>query len=229
MLRGIDAVIFDLDGVVTRTARAHARAWKETFDPYLEALGQAPFDPVADYRRYVDGKPRRDGVRSFLAARGIPASEPRIARIAAKKDAMFREALRADGVEVFETSVALIGGLRSRGVKTAVVSASRHCAAVLDAAGIAELFDARVDGNDAARLKLDGKPAPDTFLRAAELLGVAPARAAVVEDSLAGVEAGRRGGFAVVIGVDRAQQATALRAHGATHVVRDLAELEAAA
>lgn len=229
MLRDIDAVIFDLDGVVTRTARVHARAWKETFDPYLEALGERPFDAVSDYRRYVDGKPRRDGVRSFFAARGIPASEARVARIAAKKDAMFTEALRRDGIEVFESSVAFIGRLRKRGVKTAVVSASRNCAAVLEAAGIADLFDARVDGNDAARLKLAGKPAPDTFLRAAEELGVAPSRAAVVEDALAGVEAGRRGGFAVVIGVDRAHQAPALRAHGATRVVRDLAELEAAA
>lgn len=229
MLRDIDAVIFDLDGVVTRTARVHARAWKETFDPYLEALGERPFDPVADYRRYVDGKPRRDGVRAFFAARGIPASETRVARIAAKKDAMFTEALRSDGVEVFESSVTFIGRLRARGVKTAVVSASRNCTTVLDAAGIADLFDARVDGNDAARLRLPGKPAPDTFLRAAEALGVAPERAAIVEDSVAGVEAGRRGGFAVVIGVDRAHQAAALRAHGATRVVRDLAELEAAA
>ncbi|MDH3318291.1 MAG: beta-phosphoglucomutase family hydrolase [Betaproteobacteria bacterium] len=227
-LDGLAAVIFDLDGVVTRTARVHARAWKETFDPLLAPAGQAPFDPAADYLRHVDGKPREDGVRSFLAARGIAATEDEIRTLAARKDALFHERLK-DGVEVFATSLALIRDLRRRGVRTAVVSASRNCIEVLRAAGALELFDARVDGNDAARLGLAGKPAPDTFLHAARLLGVVPARAAVVEDALAGVEAGRAGGFAEVIGVDRAGQAAALREHGATRVVRDLGELELAA
>jgi beta-phosphoglucomutase family hydrolase len=224
----IDAVIFDLDGVVTKTAKVHAAAWKETFDPLLARLGQPPFDPIAEYLSHVDGKPREDGVRSLLAARGIPAAEDEMQTLAARKDALFQERL-ADGVEVFATSIELIRSLRQRGMRTAVVSASRNCEAVLRAAGALELFDARVDGNDAARLGLAGKPAPDTFLHAARLLGVPPASAAVVEDALAGVEAGRRGGFAEVIGVDRAGQATALREHGATRVVRDLSELETAA
>jgi beta-phosphoglucomutase family hydrolase len=219
------AVIFDLDGVVTRTAKVHARAWKETFDPLLARAGQPPFDIAADYLRHVDGKPREDGVRSLLAARGIAATEDEIRDLAARKDALFRERLQ-DGVEVFPSSLELIRDLRRRGVRTAIVSASRNCVDVLRAARALELFDARVDGNDAARLGLAGKPAPDTFLHAARLLEVAPARSAVVEDALAGVEAGRAGGFAEVIGVDRAGQAAALRGHGATRVVRDLAELE---
>jgi beta-phosphoglucomutase family hydrolase len=220
-LDGIDAVIFDLDGVVTRTARLHAQAWRAAFDPI-------PFDPVADYLRHVDGKPRLEGVRSFLAARGIAATEQEVRAIGERKNALFLERLRA-GVEVYESTLALIHALRRRGARTAVVTASRNGEAVLRAAGALDLFDARVDGNDAARLGLAGKPAPDTFLHAAQLLGVTPARAAVVEDALAGVEAGRAGGFAEVIGVDRAGQAAALREHGATRVVHDLAELEDAA
>jgi len=227
-LDGIAAVIFDLDGVVTRTARVHARAWKDSFDPLLARAGQAPFDTASDYLQQVDGKPREDGVRDFLAARGIAATEAEVRALAQHKDALFHERLK-DGVEIFPTSIALIRELRRRGLRTAVVSASRNCVEVLRAAGALELFDARVDGNDAARLGLAGKPAPDTFLHAAKLLGVAPARAAVVEDALAGVEAGRAGGFAEVIGVDRAGQAPALREHGATRVVRDLGELELAA
>jgi beta-phosphoglucomutase family hydrolase len=216
-LEGIDAVICDLDGVVTRTAQVHARAWKEAFAPL-------PFDPVADYLRYVDGKPRLDGVRAFLAARGIEASEAQVRDIGERKNRLFLERVK-DGVEVYASTLELIRALRARGVRAAVVTASRNGEAILRAAGLAELFDARVDGNDAARLGLAGKPAPDTFVHAAQLLGVPPARAAVVEDSLAGVEAGRAGGFAEVIGVDRSGQAEALRAHGATRVVRDLAEL----
>lgn len=222
-LHGIDAVIFDLDGVVTRTARVHARAWKETFDPLLAQRGQPPFD-AADYLRHVDGRPRRDGARALLAARGIAAGEDEVRALAERKDARFLELVR-DGVEVYEGTLALIRALRRRGVRTAVVTASRNGAAILRAAGLEALFDARVDGDDAARLGLAGKPAADTFLHAAALLGVPPARAAVVEDALAGVAAGRAGGFAAVIGVDRAGQADALRAHGATLVVRDLAEL----
>jgi len=222
-LTGLDAVIFDLDGVVTRTAKVHERAWKETFDPLLASRGQPPFEN-ADYLRDVDGKPREDGVRAFLAARGIALGEDEVRALAARKDALFRERVK-EGVDVFPSSIALIRALRARGVRTAVVTASRNCDAVLRAAKAADLFDARVDGNDAARLGLAGKPAPDTFLRAAQDLGVPPARAAVVEDAQAGVAAGRAGGFRTVVGVDRAGQAEALRAHGATIVVRDLAEL----
>jgi len=221
-------MIFDLDGVVTRTAKVHARAWQETFDPLLARLGQPPFDPAADYLRHVDGKPRLDGIRDFLAARGIAAGEDEVRALGERKNARFLDLLK-DGVEVFGSSVDLIRALRRDGVRTAVVTASRNGEAVLRAAGVESLFDARVCGNDAARLGLAGKPAPDTFLHAARLLGVAPTRAAVVEDALAGVEAGRAGGFGAVIGVDRAGQAAALREHGATHVVRDLAELELAA
>jgi beta-phosphoglucomutase family hydrolase len=220
-LDGIDAVIFDLDGVVTRTARLHAQAWQAAFDPI-------PFNPVADYLRHVDGRPRLEGVRSFLAARGIAATEQEVRAIGERKNALFLERLR-EGVEVYQSTLALIHALRRRGVRTAVVTASRNGEAVLRAADAQDLFDVRVDGNDAARLGLAGKPAPDTFLHAARELGVAPVRAAVVEDALAGVEAGRAGGFGAVIGVDRAGQAAALREHGATHVVRDLAELEPAA
>jgi beta-phosphoglucomutase family hydrolase len=217
-LERLDAVIFDLDGVVTQTAKVHAAAWREAFRPL-------DFDPVADYRRYVDGKPREDGARDFLAARGVEHPEEKVRAIAARKDALFKDRIRR-GVDVYESTLALIRALRARGVRTAVVTASRNCDAVLRAAKAQDLFDARVDGNDAARLGLPGKPAPDTFLHAARLLGVPPARAAVVEDALAGVAAGRAGGFAAVIGVDRAGQAAALREHGATRVVRDLGELE---
>jgi beta-phosphoglucomutase family hydrolase len=219
-LEGIDAVIFDLDGVVTRTARVHAQAWKEAFAPL-------PFDPQSDYLRYVDGKPRLDGVRSFLAARGIEADEDEVRRIGERKNKLFLERVK-EGVETYDATVDLVRALRARGMRTAMVTASRNGAAILRAAGLEDLFDARVDGNDAARLGLAGKPAPDTFVHAAKLLGVPPARAAVVEDALAGVEAGRAGGFGQVIGVDRAGQAAALRAHGATRVVRDLGELGAA-
>lgn len=220
-LDGIDAVIFDLDGVVTRTAKVHAQAWQEAFAPL-------PFDPVADYLRYVDGKPREHGIRDFLAARGIVAGEAEVRGIGERKNRLFLERV-TQGVEVYQSTLDLIRALRRRGVRIALVTASRNADAVLQAAGIHDLFDARVDGNDAARLGLAGKPAPDTFLHAAKALGVAPKRAAVVEDALAGVEAARRGDFGAVIGMDRAAQAEALRAHGATLVVRDLGELELAA
>ncbi len=217
-LDGIDAVIFDLDGVVTRTAKVHAQAWQEAFAPL-------PFDPVADYLRYVDGKPREHGIRDFLAARGIVAGEAEVRDIGERKNRLFLERVTR-GVEVYQSTLDLIRALRRRGVRVALVTASRNADAVLQAAGIHDLFDARVDGNDAARLGLAGKPAPDTFLHAAKALGVAPRRAAVVEDALAGVEAAHRGGFGAVIGMDRAAQAEALREHGATLVVRDLGELE---
>jgi len=226
--RGIDAVIFDLDGVITRTARVHARAWKGALDPLLEKRGQSPFDEQADYRRYVDGMARVDGARAFLGARGIIVTDQELRALCENKNALYLQILEADGVEVYQSSVAFVRELRRRGIRTGVVSASRNCSAVLRSAGALNLFDAKVDGIDAERLALAGKPAPDVFLYAAKLLGVAPARAAIVEDALAGVEAGRRGGFAVVVGVDRGAQAEALRARGATTVVRDLAELKAA-
>ncbi len=232
-----DAAIFDLDGVVTRTARLHARAWKAMFDEFLAGGGRragAPFDIDRDYREYVDGKPRLDGVRSFLASRGIelPLGEPddpphlrTIRNLAKRKNALFLEALARDGAEVFASSIALVKALRAAGFRTAVVSSSRNCVPVLESVGATECFDAKIDGVDAAERGLAGKPAPDIFLAAAEALGVAPPRAVVFEDALAGVAAARAGGFGCVIGVDRADQADRLRAHGAHVVVSDLSQL----
>lgn len=236
----VRTVIFDTDGVVTDTARVHAAAWKRVFDAFLRAraaeLGEElrPFDVRADYLRYVDGKPRLDGVRSFLASRGIalpedaPADDPRretVRALGARKDAYFLDQVRRYGVAAFPSTVALVRELRRRGARTAAVSASRNCARVLAAAGVAGMFDARVDGVDAARLGLPGKPDPALFLEAARRLGVPPERAAVVEDAFAGVEAGRRGGFGLVVGVDRGGQRDALYARGAGVVVADLDEL----
>jgi len=238
------AVLFDLDGVLTQTARVHAGAWKRLFDRFLEQRsarnGEAfvPFDLDADYRRYVDGKPRYDGVAAFLASRGIalpqgaPEDAPGMQTVRALgnlKDQYFLEHLKARGVEAYETSVALVRRLRALGIRTAAVSSSVNCAAVLEAAGIGVLFDARVDGTDLARSDLRGKPAPDAFLEAARRLGVAPVRAVVVEDAVAGVEAGRAGGFGCVIGVDRSGHALALRKAGADVVVSDLAQVATAA
>ena len=235
-----DAAIFDLDGVVTRTARVHAAAWKHLFDDFLRArAGETgepfrPFDADADYATYVDGKPRFDGVASFLKSRGIelPWGEPGDAEDKAtiyglgnRKNRYFRERLAHDGVDVFESSVRFLHELRETGIKTALVSSSRNAAAVLDTAGLTDLFDARIDGNDLARLALKGKPAPDLFLLAADRLGAAPKRAIVVEDAISGVEAGRAGGFAHVIGVDRRGVPEALRRAGADIVVPDLAFL----
>ena len=231
-----DAVIFDLDGVITRTADLHAAAWKQMFDAFLgqHAPRQPPFDAHAEYLNHVDGKPREEGVRSFLSARGIelPEGSPRdgperdtIHGLGGRKDRLFREQLARQGAQVFDSSLVLIRELRRAGIRTAVVSASRNCQAVLDSVGATMLFDAKVDGIDAQREQLAGKPAPDTFLAAARRLGVRPQRAVVVEDALAGVQAGRAGGFSLVIGVDRGDQAQALRAHGADVVVKDLAQL----
>ncbi|MGE5320402.1 MAG: HAD family hydrolase [Hyphomicrobiaceae bacterium] len=230
-----DAVIFDLDGVVTRTARLHAAAWKQMFDAYLQSRGgQSPFDEQGDYRRYVDGKPRNDGVRSFLQARGIelPEGSPddapeqeTIYALGKRKNARFLQLLEEEGAEAFDSTLELIHALRRAGIRTAVVSASRNCVPVLKSVGALELFDAKVDGIDAQQSRLSGKPAPDMFLAAARQLGVPPQRAVVFEDALAGVEAGRAGGFALVIGVDRAGQAEALRQHGADAVVQDLAQV----
>ncbi len=236
----LDAVLFDMDGVVTRTARLHAAAWAELFDDLLRRRAAEdgepfrPFDPKGDYLAYVDGKPRRDGARSFLAARGIelPEGDPTdgpeadtIHGIGKRKDALFTHRLRAEGAEVFATTIDLIRALRERGVKTAVVTSSRNGREVLRAAGIEGLFDARLDGLDADQLGLRGKPHPDPFLECAERLGVLPPRAVVVEDAVSGVEAAVRGGFGLAIGVDRGGNRDALAAQGADLVVADLGEL----
>jgi trehalose 6-phosphate phosphatase len=236
--RDFDAVIFDLDGVITRTARVHAEAWKRLFDDFLrERAGGKPFrafDIGTDYPRYVDGKPRFDGVASFLQSRGIelPWGEPddgedakTVHGLGKRKNRYFHEHLAREGVEVFESSVRLLRALRRAGIKTALVSSSRNAAAVLATAGLVDLFDARIDGVDLAALHLKGKPAPDLFLLAAERLGVAPARAIVVEDAVSGVEAGRAGHFGHVIGIDRHGMPEALREAGADLVVPDLAFL----
>lgn len=234
-----DAVVLDLDGVVTRTAEVHAAAWKILFDDFLAKRTPAgeqyvPFDIETDYRRYVDGKPRYDGVRSFLEARGIdlpygdPQDEPgqeTVCGLGNRKNQLFREKLRADGVQLYDSSIALIHALRHAGIRTAVVSSSRNCQMVLEVAGIADLFDARVDGTDLQRLELAGKPAPDMFQEANRRLDSDPRRTVGVEDATAGVEAAKAAGFACVIGVDRSGQGDALRAHGADLVVSDLGEL----
>lgn len=235
-----DAVLFDLDGVLTATAKVHAACWKRLFDEFLEeraaATGEAlkPFDIVEDYKRYVDGKLRYEGVRSFLGSRGIdlpegtpeePPGNGTICGLGNRKDAMVQDMLEAEGVEVYEGSVKLVEQLRRRGIRTAVVSASKNCKVVLEAARISHLFDQVVDGEVAERLRLPGKPQPDTFLVAAERLGVVPERAVVVEDAISGVQAGRAGGFGLLIGVDRKGDPESLRQGGADIVVRDLSEL----
>jgi beta-phosphoglucomutase family hydrolase len=237
---GVRACLFDLDGVLTQTAKVHAAAWKETFDSFLReraAKGGAPFvpfDQVADYDEYVDGKPRADGVRSFLAARGIvlpegtatdPAAAQTVAGLGNRKNQIVLRMIRDDGVEAYEGSVRYVRAVREAGLRRAVVSSSRNCRQVLAAAGIEDLFEQRIDGVVAAREHLTGKPAPDAFIAGARALGVTPGQAAVFEDSLAGVAAGRAGGFAYVIGVDRVGQSEQLRKHGADFVVSDLAEL----
>lgn len=236
-----DAAIFDLDGVITRTAQVHAAAWKEMFDAFLQQYAKksstpfVPFDIEQDYRRYVDGKPRYEGVASFLAARditlpdGTPEDEPgaeTVCGLGNRKNQYFLELIDQNGVETYESTIRLIEHLRQRGRKTAVVSSSRNCAEILNAAGIAVMFDTRIDGNDIGPDALQGKPAPDIFVEAARRLDVEPQRAVVVEDALSGVEAGRRGNFGCVIGVDRGNQAEALLEHGADAVVNDLAELD---
>jgi beta-phosphoglucomutase family hydrolase len=226
---GIRACLFDMDGVLTDTATLHAAAWKQTFDEYLRAQWSGelfrPFDAVADYDDYVDGKSRRDGVRSFLASRGITPDANTIAGLGDHKEQAFLRLLRRQRAEAFPGSVRFLRAVRSAGVRTAVVSSSANSREVLEAAAIADLFDVRVDGVTIERDHLDGKPAPDAFLAAARELGTEPAAAAVFEDALAGVEAGRAGGFGYVVGVDRAGQAGALYAHGADVVVSDLGDL----
>jgi beta-phosphoglucomutase family hydrolase len=235
-----EAVLFDLDGVLTATAKVHAACWKQAFDEFLQRRADRisetsqPFDIKKDYEEYVDGKPRNDGVQSFLQSRGIklpygdpddPSDRETICGLGNRKNDLFNQALKDQGVEVFDGSVAWLRQVRQKGLKTAVVSSSKHCQAIIEVAGLADLFDARVDGKVAEELNLKGKPAPDTFLKAAEQLQVPPEKAVVVEDATAGVEAGHNGGFALVIGVDRKGDAEALRQHGADLVVSDLKEL----
>jgi alpha,alpha-trehalose phosphorylase len=219
-----DAVLFDLDGVLTSTAALHAVCWKRTFDDVLSAYGQEPFDIEHDYVEYVDGKMRADGVRDFLAARRIHVTPDMVRVIADRKQAMVEQALIRGGVEAFEGSVRWVRHLRAAGVRTAVVSSSANADAVLYAAGISDLFELTVD-SDISRLGFAGKPAPDGFLEAARRLGVAPRRTVVVEDALAGVAAGRAGEFGLVIGVARTAAHRDLRSAGADVVVDDLAEL----
>jgi alpha,alpha-trehalase len=235
-----DAVLFDLDGVLTQTAKVHSVCWKRMLDEFLERRAAArgepfrPFEIATDYKTYVDGKLRYDGVRSFLESRGIqlpygspddlPTAET-VCGLGNRKNELIREVLQSEGVDVYDASVTFARQLRDQGIKTAVVSASRNCVAVLKAAGISDLFDVRVDGVVAAQLQLAGKPAPDTFLEAAKELGVDPGRAVVVEDAVSGVQAGRAGGFGLVIGVDRKGDPRALEDNGADVVVTDLGEL----
>ena len=237
---GIRGCLFDLDGVLTKTAAVHDAAWKEMFDSYLRErarqTGQqfVPFDPVGDYDEYVDGKPRADGTRSFLASRGIdlpdgsdddPPDAETVHGLGNRKNEILLRRIRQDGVQAYEGSVRYVRAARDAGLRRAVVSSSANCRDVLAAAGIEDLFEARIDAVVAKREHLTGKPAPDTFLAGARAIGLAPAEAAVFEDALAGVAAGRAGRFGYVVGVDRAGQAAALKSHGADIVVTDLADL----
>lgn len=230
---GIRACLFDLDGVLTRTAAVHRAAWGAVFDPLLDSHAQPTFSD-ADYLRFVDGKPRRDGVRDFLTARGITVSEgapddppdmDTVAGIANRKNVLLLERLRKQGVEVFPGSVTYLRTVHDAGLRTAVVTASANGEEVIRAAGIAALVEQRIDGVVADEEGLPGKPEPDTFVEAARRLGVDPGEAAVFEDAQAGVAAGRAGGFGFVVGVDRGDQADSLLASGAHVVVNDLAEL----
>ncbi len=236
----IEACLFDLDGVLTETAVIHKAAWKRTFDTFLreraDRTGEefVPFDTGKDYLAYVDGMARADGVRSFLASRGIelpegspddPATAATINGLGNRKNTEFVATLREQGVSPYEGSVAYLAAVADAGLRRAVVSASKNCAEVVEAAGLASLLEVRVDGVVARDEGLPGKPAPDTFLAAAAKLGVRPERAAVFEDAIAGVQAGRAGRFGFVVGVDRVGQADALRDNGADVVVTDLAEL----
>ncbi|MHB1468159.1 MAG: HAD family hydrolase [Solirubrobacteraceae bacterium] len=237
---GVRACLFDLDGVITQTAKVHAAAWKKMFDGYLrervDSCGEelVEFDEVSDYDEYVDGKPRYEGVSSFLNSRGIelPQGDPSDAAdvqsidgLGNRKNEIVLAMIKDDGVEAYDGSLRYVRAARQAGIARAVVSSSTNCRDVLLAAGIEDLFEQRIDGVVAERDHLQGKPAPDTFLAGARALGVQPAQAAVFEDALAGVQAGRAGGFAYVVGVDRVGQARELLAHGADIVVGDLAEL----
>ncbi len=235
-----DAVLFDLDGVVTQTEKLHTVAWKALFDEFLSRFAQrngtpfVPFDAETDYLQYVDGKQRYDGVTSFLAARDIPlpygdpeddSSRETVCGLGNKKNSTFLACLAEKGVEVFESTIVLIKALRQKGLKIAIVSSSKNCKIVLEQAELTDLFDTRVDGVESATYKLPGKPAPDTYLEAARRLAVRPERAAIVEDANSGVEAGHRGGFGLVLGVARQDNQAALEQHGADAVVTDLKDV----
>jgi beta-phosphoglucomutase family hydrolase len=245
-LNAYAAWLFDMDGVLTKTALVHAAAWKQAFDAFLleetsrTGTTYAPFDPESDYEKYVDGEPRDDGVRNFLAARGItlpegnendPPTAATVCGVGNRKNVLVLQVMKTQGVQVYEGAVALITALKNRGVKVGVVSASENTEAALTAAGINDLFDARVDGHTVKDLHLAGKPAPDSFLEGAKMLGVEPSKAVVLEDALAGVQAGHAGHFSLVIGVDHHDQpgsheyADELRAHGADVVVSELSQL----
>ncbi|HVX19456.1 MAG TPA: beta-phosphoglucomutase family hydrolase [Acidimicrobiales bacterium] len=236
----VRACLFDLDGVLTQTAKVHAAAWKQMFDEYLRRRAEqrhepfVPFDVHDDYDAYVDGKPRADGTRSFLASRGIHLAEGHaddapsadtVNGLGNRKNELVLAMIRKDGVEPYAGSVRYLKAVREAGLPTAVVSSSANCKDVLVAAGIEQYLDVRIDGITAREQRLAGKPAPDTFLAGAKALGVEAAAAVVYEDALAGVAAGRAGKFGFVVGVDRANQAAELREHGADRVVEDLAEL----
>jgi alpha,alpha-trehalase len=235
-----DAWLFDLDGIITDTASVHAHAWKKMFDEYLEEVAKregAPFEPFEmdpDYVTYVDGMPRYNGVDSFLRSRGIvldwghpsdPPDKETVCGLGNRKNDMFNKVLKAQGAEVFESSVKLVRGLKAKGKHVAVVTSSKNCDTVLEVAGLTGLFDAKVDGNVAVERKLAGKPDPHTYEEAARMLGSTPARSVVFEDAISGVQAGKAGGFGLVIGVARHDDPDALKANGADIVVRDLAEL----
>ncbi|WP_327111529.1 beta-phosphoglucomutase family hydrolase [Streptomyces sp. NBC_01341] len=233
----IQACLFDMDGVITKTAVVHAAAWKQAFDEFLQRRygdGFTPFDPERDYNEYVDGKPRADGVRSFLASRDIrlPEGSPddsgeleTVRGLGNRKNALLLEKIRTSGVEAYPSTLRYVRAARQRGLRTGVVSSSVNCRAILQSVHAENLFDVRVDGLVAAERGLAGKPHPDTFLAAADELGVTASVSAVFEDALAGMDAGRSGHFGYVVGLDRVGQADALRAHGADIVVPDLADL----
>ncbi|WP_028804169.1 HAD family hydrolase [Streptomyces sp. 142MFCol3.1] len=233
----IVACLFDLDGVITKTAVVHAAAWKRTFDAFLrqrDGEDFRPFDVSHDYAEYVDGLPRADGVRTFLASRGIhlpegapddPPDRATVQGLGNRKNDLLLEMIRTGGVEAYDGTLRYIEAVRAHGLRTAVVSSSANCRDILRSIGAEDLFDVRIDGVVAAERGLPGKPQPDTFLAAARDLGVDAAEAAVFEDALAGMDAGRSGHFGYVVGVDRVGQGAALRAHGADTVVQDLSEL----
>jgi HAD superfamily hydrolase (TIGR01509 family) len=243
-----EAVLFDLDGVLTATEKVHAACWKRMFDDYLRTrAGDAgrerlpgsadafrPFDIETDYKMYVDGRPRYDGVETFLESRGMrlphgdpdgPAGTSSVSALGNLKDEMVNAIFASEGVEIYDDAIAVVRYVLDNGMRTGVVSSSNSCAAVLRVAGIAGLFEVRIDGEVATERNLPGKPAPDTFLAAARELGVEPTRTAIVEDAIAGVQAGRDGGFGLVIGVDRKGDPDALRQHGAHVVVADLRKM----
>jgi beta-phosphoglucomutase family hydrolase len=232
----ITALLFDLDGVLTQTAKVHFKAWKQTFDAYLKSRDGDDFRQFTqdDYNDYVDGMPRADGVRSFLKSRDIELPEgssgdspdaETVNGIGNRKNDLVLEIIKRDGVEPYEGSVAYVKAAQKAGLKRAVVSASANCRAVLKSAGIEDLFQQIIDGNTTEEQHLQGKPHPDTYLAGAKAVGVDPSQAAVFEDATAGVQAGHDGHFGYVVGVDRVDHAQALTQHGADVVVKDLSEL----